>query len=81
MFGFGKKQRRPTEKKASRAIEEQAGRLLCTVAGLAYRRDTAAYLAGVIQEIRWYELSEKTGHRLRSLPAEVLDGLASDIRD
>jgi hypothetical protein len=76
---FGRKQKRPVEQSVGREVEEQAGRLLCTYAGLPYHRDTARYLAGVILANGWEELSKPTRRRLRLFSIEHLHVLALDI--
>lgn len=76
-----KKRKRIVERSIDREVEEQAGRLLCTYAGIGFRRDTACYLAGVIVKARWAELSDQTARRLRAVPVEILEGLAYDVLD
>jgi hypothetical protein len=76
-----KKRQRPVEQTVGREVEKQAGKLLCTFAGLRARADTARYLADVVKEGRWAELSVETARRLRAVPIEILEGLARDVLD
>ena len=69
------------EGSSDKDVEQQAGWLLCTYAGMKYRRNTARYLAKVVRHNRWHELSPETADRLKALSRTQLDELVADILD
>lgn len=67
--------------RSDREVEEQAGRLLCTYAGIRYSQRTAKHLAEVIRGDRWIELNAETTARLKLVARAQLETLASDVLD